>query len=55
MLVYTRKMTALQGDGSREAKSEIPTPPARVLELINTLNAAHDEACEGHAMKSDRI
>jgi len=55
MLVYTRKNSSIEcnanGDSSEQAKQDIPTPPSRVLNLINSFNAAHDEACEAHAKK----
>jgi hypothetical protein len=61
MLVYTRKGSAVDcnrsalhkptGDCST-AQSETPTPPPRVLDVINSLNAAHDEACEAYTEKS---
>jgi hypothetical protein len=64
MLVYTRKNLSINCNGtvahkangdSKQAKPEIPTPPPRVLDVINSLNAAHDEACEAHAEKSEHI
>jgi len=51
MLVYTRKDSSVDcngtahrvnGDNSKQAKEEIPTPPPRVLDLINSFNAAHE-------------
>jgi hypothetical protein len=55
MLVYTRKNSSVDckanGDSSKQAEQDIPTPPPRVLKLINSFNAAHDEACEAHAKK----
>ena len=61
MLVYTRKGSAVDCNGSALHKTtgdrstvqpETPTPPPRVLDVINSLNAAHDEACEAHTEKS---
>jgi hypothetical protein len=31
--------------------SETPIPPPRALEVVNALNAAHDEACDVFAAK----
>jgi len=56
MLVYTRKETVVHkanGHGPRESQLEVPTPPPRVLDVVNALNAAHDEACEARATKSE--
>jgi hypothetical protein len=55
MLVYTRKIESVDcttdGHSSKQTKQDIPTPPLRVLNMINSFNAAHDEACETHAKK----
>jgi ubiquitin carboxyl-terminal hydrolase 48 len=62
MLVYTRKDSSGSCNGTvkhkangddPKATTEIPTPPPRVLDLINSFNAAHDQACEAHAEKSE--
>jgi len=39
-------------NGRGEVMQEDPTPPpARVLDVVNSLNAAHDQACEEYSAK----
>jgi len=49
MLIYSLKQRPVGGGPSppaSQAALEIPTPPARSLDVVNNLNAIHDEACE---------
>jgi ubiquitin carboxyl-terminal hydrolase 48 len=65
MLVYTRKDSPVDcngttthkpnGDDPKQANVEPTIPPPRVLDVINSLNAAHDEACEAHVEKSEQL
>jgi hypothetical protein len=59
MLIYARKqqssrtfggsdslLQATNGDRPAGGILHVPAPPAHALEVVNELNAAHDEACE---------
>jgi hypothetical protein len=56
MLIYCRKEPSssdlsqssgnTNGGQSMKEVPQDPIPPARTLEVISALNAAHDEACE---------
>lgn len=55
MLVYTLKGKSTVCNGvaasNETAPPEIPEPPPRVMEVIDSLNAAHDEACDSYSQK----
>src|ERR1700722_17194142 len=49
MLIYSRKKTPPNSNHSQPAVDtslNILNPPARALDVVHKLNAAHDEACE---------
>lgn len=52
MLVYARKRTSLS-DTQRvnDSFAPVPTPPRPAMEVVEQLNAKHDEACEKFAAK----
>jgi ubiquitin carboxyl-terminal hydrolase 48 len=52
MLIYSRRKNPVDGDQSPGL--EIPTPPARALDVVNKLNADHDEACEKYEERCSR-
>lgn len=56
MLVYTLRdlPTAAgrkSGCGTNGNEDAIPEPPRRVMEVVDRLNAAHDEACDTYIQK----
>ncbi|KAF8077825.1 hypothetical protein FPV67DRAFT_1557276 [Lyophyllum atratum] len=55
MLIYARKASECPNGISSSEKRDIPTPvpPSNALEVVNTLNAAHDEACESYDKKKN--
>lgn len=67
MLVYTRKnvfsgrndtslhemppVATTNRNGHGQTIPEVPTPPPRVLSVVSSLNATHEQACEEYLSK----
>lgn len=49
--VMTQSSQCPNGKGKGKAVDLIATPPRRALEVVETLNREHDEACEKHAAR----
>lgn len=50
MLIYARKNKVSKlGSGKYHSGIRTPVPPAAALDVVNRLNATHDEACERYA------
>jgi hypothetical protein len=62
MLIYVRRNSdqihpagTSQSNIQPDGLGNVPAPPPRALEVINGLNAAHDEACEIYAAREKRV
>ncbi|KAF5380840.1 hypothetical protein D9615_004069 [Tricholomella constricta] len=59
MLIYARKAPDLSNGSSLlencDTTSPIPVPPSDALEVVNALNAAHDETCDAYGKKKKLI
>ncbi|KAG6918120.1 hypothetical protein DXG01_016308 [Tephrocybe rancida] len=56
MLIYTRKVNpVIHSSKNGGTRLDTPTPPPDALEVVNALNAAHDETCESYDKKERLI